>query len=241
MKKIDLSGGTTAGLVIGSVVIAAASMVISLVAVAGAQTEVDTEVPAAHGQHDGAAVPGAGGHGGAGYDGAMGPGAGGHGGAGYDGAMGPGAGGHDERLAATAEYLGLDSGGLKSQLKDGVTIAELAGDDLDDLIAQQLVPAAEHIGQAVAYGRIDQAKADEMLSVLSEWITARMNGEMPEGMGQGGMGHGGMGKGDHGCGGGGMDGMRPDGMGKGDHGHGGMGKGDHGRGGVGMGGMGHGA
>jgi len=225
MKKIDLSGGTTAGLVIGSVVIAAASMVVSLVAVADAQTEVDTEVPVAHGQHDGAAAPGAGGHGGVGYD----------------GAMGPGAGGHDERLAATAEYLGLDSGGLKSQLKDGVTIAELAGDDLDDLIAQQLVPAAEHIGQAVAYGRIDQAKADEMLSVLSEWITARMNGEMPEGMGQGGMGHGGMGKGDHGCGGGGMDGMRPDGMGKGDHGHGGMGKGDHGRGGVGMGGMGHGA
>ena len=205
MKKIDLSGGTTAGLVIGSVVIAAASMVISLVAVAGAQTEVDTEVPAAHGQHDGAAVPGAGGHGGAGYD----------------GAMGPGAGGHDERLAATAEYLGLDSEGLKSQLEDGVTIAELAGDDLGDLIAQQLVPAAEHIGQAVADGRIDQAKADEMLSGLSERITARMNGEMPEGMGQGGMGHGGMGKGDHGCGG----------MGKGDHGYGGMGKG----------GMGHGA
>ena len=225
MKKIDLSGGTTAGLVIGSVVIAAASMVISLVAVAGAQTEVDTEVPAAHGQHDGAAVPGAGGHGGAGYD----------------GAMGPGAGGHDERLAATAEYLGLDSEGLKSQLEDGVTIAELAGDDLGDLIAQQLVPAAEHIGQAVADGRIDQAKADEMLSGLSERITARMNGEMPEGMGRGGMGHGGMGKGDHGCGGVGMGGMRPDGMGMGGMGHGGMGKGDHGHGGMGKGGMGHGA
>ncbi|MDP7550757.1 MAG: hypothetical protein QF896_06145 [Acidimicrobiales bacterium] len=188
MKKINLSGGTTAGLVIGSVVIAAASMVVSLVTVVGAQTEVDTEVPAAHDRHDGAVAPGAGGHGGAGHD----------------GAMGPGAAGHDERLAATAEFLGLDSEGLRSQLQDGATIAELAGDDLDGLIAQQLGFAGEHIGEAVVDGRIDQARADEMLSGLSERITARMNGEMPEGMS--GMG--------------GMCGMSPGGMDHGSEGHG---------------------
>ncbi|MBT3246060.1 MAG: hypothetical protein HN979_01975 [Actinobacteria bacterium] len=177
MKKIDLSGGTTAGLVIGSVVIAAASMVVSLVTVAGAQTEVDTEVPAAHDQHDAAVATGAAGHGGA---------------------------GHDERLAATAEFQGLDSEGLRSQLQDGATIAELAGDDLDGLIAQQLGFAGEHIGEAVVDGRIDQARADEMLSGLSERITARMNGEMPEGMS--GMG--------------GMCGMSPGGMDHGSEGHG---------------------
>jgi len=213
MKKINLSGGTTAGLVIGSVVLAAASMVVSLVTVAGAQTEVDIEVPAAQHQHDVAVAPGAGGHGGAGHDGAMAPGAGGHGGARHDGAMAPGAGDHGERLAATAEFLGLDSEGLRSQLKDGATIAELAGDDLDGLIAQQVGFAAEHIGQAVADGKIDQAKADEMLSGLSERITARMNGEMPEGMGEGRMRAGGMRPG-------GMGGMRPGGMGHGSGGHG---------------------
>ena len=213
MKKINLSGGTTAGLVIGSVVLAAASMVVSLVTVAGAQTEVDIEVPAAQHQHDVAVAPGAGGHGGARHDGAMAPGAGGHGGARHDGAMAPGAGDHGERLAATAEFLGLDSEGLRSQLKDGATIAELAGDDLDGLIAQQVGFAAEHIGQAVADGKIDQAKADEMLSGLSERITARMNGEMPEGMGEGRMRAGGMRPG-------GMGGMRPGGMGHGSGGHG---------------------
>ena len=127
--------------------------------------------------------------------------------------MAPGAGDHGERLAATAEFLGLDSEGLRSQLKDGATIAELAGDDLDGLIAQQVGFAAEHIGQAVADGKIDQAKADEMLSGLSERITARMNGEMPEGMGEGRMRAGGMRPG-------GMGGMRPGGMGHGSGGHG---------------------
>jgi hypothetical protein len=211
MKKIDLSGGTTAGLVIGSVVIAVASMVVSLVTVASAQTEVDTEVPAAHDQHDVAVVTGSGDNGGAGHD----------------GAMASGAAGHDERLAATAEFLGLDSEGLKTQLKEGATIAELAGDDLDGLIAQQLEFAGEHIGTAVEDGKIDQARADEMLSGLRERITARMNGEMPEGMtpgSMGGMRPGGMGGGHKaGMGGmrpGGMGGMNPGGMDHGSEGHG---------------------
>ncbi len=227
MKKIDLSGGTTAGLVIGSVVIAVASMVVSLVTVASAQTEVDTEVPAAHDQHDVAVVTGSGDHGGAGHDGAMASGSCDHGGAGHDGAMASGAAGHDERLAATAEFLGLDSEGLKTQLKEGATIAELAGDDLDGLIAQQLEFAGEHIGTAVEDGKIDQARADEMLSGLRERITARMNGEMPEGMtpgSMGGMRPGGMGGGHKaGMGGmrpGGVGGMNPGGMDHGSEGHG---------------------
>jgi hypothetical protein len=222
MKKIDLSGGTVVGLMVGSVVIAAASMVVSLVAVAGADPEPVYPGPPVH--RAGGAV---------GHGGAAGPAPGGHVGVGHEGAMGPAGAGHAERLAATAGYLGLEPEDLRTQLKEGATIAELAGDDLDGLIAQQLELAGEHLGTAVADGRIDQARADEILSGLSERITARMNGEMPGGMtpgSMGGMRPGGMGGGHKaGMGGGhkaGMGGMRPGGMGGGHKA--GMGGMDHG-------------
>ena len=175
MNRFNLSGGRAAALMIGSLVIATASMVVSVVVVAGAQTATDSTIPASHQEHEGGM-----GHGGN-HDG------GGH-----------GAGGHEGRLAATAEYQGLDPGSLKSQLTEG---AEIAGDDLDGLFARQLALAGGHIGQAVTDGRIDQARADEMLARLGERIAARMNGEMlPAGMGhggnhEGGMGYGGMGHG----------------------------------------------
>ena len=138
MNRFNLSGGRAAALMIGSLVIATASMVVLVVVVAGAQTATDSTIPASHQEHEGGM-----GHGGN-HDG------GGH-----------GAGGHEGRLAATAEYQGLDPGSLKSQLTEG---AEIAGDDLDGLFARQLAVAGGHIGQAVTDGRIDQARADEMLA-----------------------------------------------------------------------------
>ncbi len=135
--KINLSGATVAGLVIGSTVIAVASIVISLVAIVGTRPG-DKAQPV---DSPTFGVP--------------------H--------IVTGTVGHGEPLAAVADFLGLELEGLKAQLKDGSTIAELAGDDLDGLIAHQLELAGERIA-----GRMNDGRG----------------GMRPGGLRPGGMGHG---------------------------------------------------
>ena len=80
---------------------------------------------------------------------------------------------------------------LKTELKSGSSLADIAaaaGVDVDTIIDQLMAPRLERLAEAVAEGRIDQAEADERAAAIRERITARVNGERPEG-GRG-FGHG---------------------------------------------------
>jgi hypothetical protein len=67
MNRFNLSGGRAAALMIGSLVIATASMVVSVVVVAGAQTATDSTIPASHQEHEGGMGHGGNHEGGMGY------------------------------------------------------------------------------------------------------------------------------------------------------------------------------
>ena len=62
-------------------------------------------------------------------------------------------------------------------LRNGQTVAELAGDNADEVIAVLVAGAAEEIQAKVADGTIEQDKADAMIATLEERITAMVTGE----------------------------------------------------------------
>jgi len=107
-----------------------------------------------------------------------------------------------QRLGVVAESLGIDAEELRAQLVNGATLAEIAGDGVDALVADLVAQATEHAAEAVEAGKIDQAQADEMLAGVEAKITERINtvmtpgdhaghrlemapGLMPSGMGDG--------------------------------------------------------
>ena len=91
-----------------------------------------------------------------------------------------------EELAAT---LGITVDELKTELRAGTSLADVAveaGIDVDVLIDQIETQMTDRINQAVTDGRLDEALADQRLETLRDNITARVNGERPEGrQGQG--------------------------------------------------------
>lgn len=124
---------------------------------------------------------------------------------------GPGLGRGGE-LQSLADSLGIDLDQLRTDVMGGKTVAEAAaaqGVTAEDLTAALKTEATKHIDQALADGRIDQAKADELKAGLDTRITDLINGKAGDldGHGWGGgmdrgwgrMG-GGMGGGHHGNG-----------------------------------------
>ncbi|MEZ5407654.1 MAG: hypothetical protein R2761_06490 [Acidimicrobiales bacterium] len=130
---------------------------------------------------------------------------------------GMGFGGHDHRggpgrsgeLQALADSLGIDLDQLRTDVMAGQTIAEAAaaqGVSADELTNALETEATERIDQALANGRIDQAKADDLKAGLEARIDDLVNRDAGDlgrgGWGQwgGGRGHGwgGMGGGHHG-------------------------------------------
>lgn len=91
-----------------------------------------------------------------------------------------------EHLADLAEILGMTPDEVAEALRGGQTIAELAGDSVDEVIDALVAEATERIEAAVAEGRLTQERADEMLANLEEHITDRVNGELPLRPGHGG-------------------------------------------------------
>lgn len=133
--------------------------------------------------------------GGWGKGGDMGPGRHGHGGPGL---------GRGGELQSLADSLGIDLDQLRTDVMGGKTVAEAAaaqGVTAEDLTAALKTEAIEHIDQALADGRIDQAKADELKAGLDARIADLVNGKAGDlgGHGWGRMG-GGMGGGHHGRG-----------------------------------------
>ncbi len=95
-------------------------------------------------------------------------------------------GGHHDgpRLETLSELLGIEADDIVTQLRDGATLAEIAtanGVEVQALIDGLVAEAEEHLAQAVTDGKLTQEKADEISATLVERITARVNGEAPEG------------------------------------------------------------
>jgi hypothetical protein len=99
-----------------------------------------------------------------------------------------------------ADFLGMTGRELVEALRDGATLADLAGDDTQALIDHLVGVAEEHLDEAVADGRITEDEKAERLAEATEHITALVNGDLERpllgegpgpGMGRGpGMGNG---------------------------------------------------
>jgi len=106
-------------------------------------------------------------------------------------------------LETTAEFLGMEVDDLAAQLRGGSTLAEIAGEQADELIEVLIAEAEEHLAQAVEDGKLTQEEADEKLEGISDRITSfveegpppRPGGHRPGGPrgGHGGPGPGGPG------------------------------------------------
>ena len=92
-------------------------------------------------------------------------------------------------LDAAAEVLGLTLDDLRTALRDGTSLADLAeqkGIDQQKVIDALVAGVKSHLDQAVADGKLTQAEADERLQGATERITKLVT----EGFSAGGWGHG---------------------------------------------------
>ncbi len=94
-----------------------------------------------------------------------------------------------EALVSTT--IGVDSATIKSRLKAGESLAQIAGAKKDALIAALVAEATKRIDAAVTAGKLTAAQATEMKSNLVAHVTEEVNevgGKGPKG-GRGGHGH----------------------------------------------------
>ncbi|MDF1596875.1 MAG: hypothetical protein P1T08_12425 [Acidimicrobiia bacterium] len=90
-----------------------------------------------------------------------------------------GGGGHLETVAGLLE---IDVADLAEALRDGQSIADLAGAEKTGAVIDALVAeATDRLNQAVADERITQQEADEKVVEITERITDMVNGELPDG------------------------------------------------------------
>lgn len=81
-----------------------------------------------------------------------------------------------------AELLGIDADELRSALRDGQSIADLAaanGVDVQTVVDALVAEAQGYLDLAVENGRLTEEEAAEKAADLEERITARVNGERP--------------------------------------------------------------
>jgi polyhydroxyalkanoate synthesis regulator phasin len=87
------------------------------------------------------------------------------------------------RLSTIAESLGMDVDDLRSELRDGRTVAEVADDqgvDVQDVVDDIVAAQQERVDQAVADGDLTQDEADEIMAGAEDRVTAFVNGEAPD-------------------------------------------------------------
>jgi hypothetical protein len=83
-------------------------------------------------------------------------------------------------IQAAAEETGLEAQEILSQIRDGMTLAEVVaanGGDIQVVIDTVIAGASERLAEAVENGRITQERADEMLANLETLITEGVNRE----------------------------------------------------------------
>ena len=89
---------------------------------------------------------------------------------------------HGPKLDTVATYLGLTEEQLRSELRDGKTLAQIAtahGKTVDGLVGALVDAAGKKLDEAVAAGRLTRAEANSMLAGLKERITDFVNGRFP--------------------------------------------------------------
>lgn len=99
-------------------------------------------------------------------------------------------------LDAAAAFLGLSESELRTALRNGKTLAQIAGDrgkSVDELVDSLVAAATKRLDAAVQDGRLTKAQRDELVAGLKERTTALVNGTRPEGLGFRGHGF----RGDH--------------------------------------------
>lgn len=87
-------------------------------------------------------------------------------------------------LAVAAKALGMDADALRTELRSGKTIAQVAqekGVDVQTVIDAIVADMRQHLAQGVQDGRLTQAQADERARHATERATALVNGQRPEG------------------------------------------------------------
>ena len=93
---------------------------------------------------------------------------------------------HDRRngvhLDAISSLLGITSDELKTELRSGKSLAEIATDtgvDTQKVIDAIVADMTERLNEKVAEGKITQTQADTMLATVVDRVTAMVNGERP--------------------------------------------------------------
>lgn len=95
-------------------------------------------------------------------------------------------------MDVAAQALGMTNEELRTALQGGQTLAQVAESKgvSTQVLTDALTAGIEnHIAQEVADGRIDQARADEMLAKVDQRVTDMLDGVRPKG-GRGPRGHG---------------------------------------------------
>ena len=85
-------------------------------------------------------------------------------------------------LGPAAAYLGLTREQLRTELKSGKSLAQLAtakGKTTSGLVAAMLAPVKERLAKAVAAGRLTRQRADEILKRLTERVTQAVQHTRP--------------------------------------------------------------
>ncbi|HEX6310269.1 MAG TPA: hypothetical protein VF152_01430 [Acidimicrobiia bacterium] len=98
---------------------------------------------------------------------------------------GPGGGKH---LEVAAGAIGIEVDALREALEGGQTMAQVAeanGVDVQTVVDALVADISARIDEGVAEGRLTQEEADAKKAELQERVTARVNGERPEGAPEG--------------------------------------------------------
>ena len=86
-------------------------------------------------------------------------------------------------LEEASGLLGLDQADLVDRLKAGETLVEVAGDGFDDLVGHLVERRTEQIRSKVASGRLDEARAREIIDGLGARVTERLRAAATQRMG----------------------------------------------------------
>lgn len=86
----------------------------------------------------------------------------------------------EENMAAVADAAGVTVDELTDALRNGDSLADVAGDNVDAVIDLLVQEQTDRINDALENGRIDAERADELLADVEERVTDRVNGERPD-------------------------------------------------------------
>ena len=97
------------------------------------------------------------------------------------------------QLDTAAAYLGLTEAALRTELRSGSTLADVAKEkdkSVDGLVNALVAAAKKDLDAAVDAGKLTQSQADSIAEGLDERMTALVNGDHPGPFPKGGFGFG---------------------------------------------------